>query len=116
MSGRTRSIFLFELGGAVFMVVVGSALHFLFFTTYVTILGHNLLALDIGTFIAAILIGQLLSAVLLTQAVSRRGVILPAGFGLLALQILAYSLFTFLPPDHWLFIEASSGMRGIPAF
>jgi hypothetical protein len=182
VSGRTRSIFLFELGGAVFMVVVGSALHFLFelaggwaplalvaavnesiwehlklafwpglfwaaiaplpaglrrreilavkgpgllvtavlivmvFTTYVTILGHNLLALDIGTFIAAILIGQLLSAVLLTQAVSRRGVILPAGFGLLALQILAYSLFTFLPPDHWLFIEASSGMRGIPAF
>ncbi|RBI70597.1 hypothetical protein DQW77_13705 [Roseovarius sp. TE539] len=69
----------------------------------------------IGTFIAAILIGQLMSAVLLIQVVSRRGVILPTGFGLLTLQILAYSLFTFIPPDHWLLIEASSGMRGIPA-
>ncbi|WP_104017960.1 DUF6512 family protein [Roseovarius nitratireducens] len=181
MSSSTRSIFLFELGGAVFMVVVGSALHFLFefaggwpplaliaavnesiwehlklafwpglfwaataplpaglrrrdvlavkgpgllitavlivvvFTAYVTILGHNVLALDIGTFVAAILIGQTLSAALLAQGAFLRGIVLRAGLGLLGLQILAYSLFTFLPPDHWLFIEASSGLRGIPA-
>jgi|SRR6056297_1255649 len=180
MSGRTRRIFLFELGGAVFMVVVGSALHFLFdlaggwaplaliaavnesiwehlklafwpglvwaavapmpaglqrrellavkgpgllvtavlivvvFTTYVTILGHNLLVLDIGTFVAAILVGQALSAALLARGVFRRGVVLRAGLGLLGLQILAYSLFTVMPPDHWLFVEASSGLRGIP--
>ena len=30
MSGRKRSILVFELAGAVFMVVLGSALHFLF--------------------------------------------------------------------------------------
>lgn len=181
MSSRTRRIFVFELGGALFMVVTGSALHFLFafaggwpplaliaavnesiwehlklafwpglvwaaiaplpaglgrremlavtgpgllvtavlivvvFTSYVTILGHNLLALDIGTFIAAIVIGQALSAALLVQGAFRRSKVLRAGLGLLGLQILAYGLFTFLPPDHWLFVEASSGVRGIPA-
>jgi len=181
MNGRTRSICVFELCGAVFMVVAGSGLHFLFaaaggwlplaliaavnesiwehlklafwpglvwaafaplpaglrrrdilavkgpgllvtallivvvFTTYVAILGHNLLALDIGTFVAAIVFGQALSAALLALGPFRSGVVLRAGLGLLVLQVLAYSLFTFVPPDHWLFVEASSGVRGIPA-
>jgi hypothetical protein len=181
MNLRTRSILVLELGGAAFMIVAGSGLHFVFaaaggwpplaliaavnesiwehlklafwpglfwaaiaplpaglrrremlavkgpgllvtavlivtvFTTYVAILGHNLLVLDIGTFAAAILAGQALSATLLTQGAFRRGVVLRAGLGLLGLQLLAYSVFTFLPPDHWLFVEASSGSRGIPA-
>lgn len=181
MNGRIRSILVFEMAGAVFMVVLGSALHFLFdmaggwpplaliaavnesiwehlklafwpgllwagfaplpaglrrqelltvkgpsllvtavlivtvFTTYTTILGHNLLALDIGTFVLAILIGQALSVALLAGGAFRHGVLMRAGLWLLVVQILAYSLFTFLPPDHWLFIEASSGVRGIPA-
>jgi len=180
MNSRTRRIFFFELGGAAFMVAVGSAMHFLFdlaegwrplaliaavnesiwehlklafwpglfwaglaplpaglrrrdvlaakgpgllvttvlivavFTTYVTILGHNILALDIGTFVIAIMIGQALSVVLLTGGAFQRRAFIRAGLGLLGLQIIAYSLFTYLPPDHWLFIEASSGLRGIP--
>ncbi|PQO24012.1 hypothetical protein C2I36_05295 [Rhodobacteraceae bacterium WD3A24] len=85
------------------------------FTTYTTILGRNLLALDIGTFVLAILIGQALSVALLAGGVFRHSALVRAGLWLLMLQILAYSLFTFLPPDHWLFIEASSGVRGISA-
>ncbi|SEM25360.1 hypothetical protein SAMN04488077_103164 [Roseovarius tolerans] len=180
MSSRTRSILIFELGGAAFMVAVGSAMHFLFelaggwpplaliaavnesiwehlklafwpglfwvgaaplsaglrrrevlaakapgllltavlivavFTTYVTILGHNLLALDIGTFVFAIVIGQALSGFLLIGGAFQRRAFIRAGLGLLGLQIIAYGLFTYIPPNHWLFIEASSGLRGIP--
>jgi len=180
MSSRTRSILIFELGGAAFMVAVGSAMHFLFelasgwpplaliaavnesiwehlklafwpglfwagvaplptglrrrevlaakgpgllvtavlivaiFTTYVTILGHNLLALDIGTFVFAIMIGQALSGFLLIGGAFQHHAFIHAGLGLLGLQVIAYSLFTYLPPDHWLFIEASSELRGIP--
>lgn len=181
MNGRIRSPFMFELAGAVFMILAGAALHFLFdlaggrpalalvaavnesiwehlklafwpgllwaglaprpaglrrrnllaakgpgllataalivavFTAYTAILGRNLLALDIGTFVLAILIGQGLSVVLLTGGLMQRPAFRRACLSLLVLQILAYSLFTYLPPDHWLFIEASSGARGIPA-
>ena len=85
------------------------------FTTYTAILGRNLLALDIGTFVLAILIGQALSVALLAGGAFRRSSLMRAGLWLLGLQILAYSLFTFLPPDHWLFIDENSGLRGIPA-
>ncbi len=85
------------------------------FTSYTAILGRNLLALDIGTFVLAILIGQTLSVALLAGTAFRHSALRCACLGLLVLQVLAYSLFTFLPPDHWLFVEASSGLRGIPA-
>ena len=180
MKASMRSVLVFEMAGAVMMIVVGSALHFLFdvagrwpplaliaavnesiwehlklafwpgllwagfapppgglrrrellavkgptllvtavlivtiFTSYTAILGYNLLALDIGTFGLAILIGQALSVALLAGDAFRHSVLMRAGLSLLFLQILAYSLFTFLPPDHWLFIEGSTGVRGIP--
>ncbi len=84
------------------------------FTSYTAILGRNLLALDIATFVLAILAGQTLSAWLLSHQAGWTGIIARSGLILLVLQILAYSLFTYFPPDHWLFIEASSGQRGIP--
>ena len=181
MISRTRRILVFELSGTVFMIVVGSALHFLFnwvggwppvaliaavnesiwehlklafwpglfwagimprpmgvhrrdllaakglslfitavlivaiFTSYTAILGRNLLALDIGTFVLAILIGQVLSAVLVASSAFQHDAFRRACLSLLGLQVLAFSFFTFLAPDHWLFIEASSGLRGIPA-
>jgi len=36
------------------------------------------------------------------------------GLALLAVQLAAYCVFTYFPPDHWLFIEVRSGLRGIP--
>ena len=84
------------------------------FTSYTAILGRNLLALDIATFVLAILAGQMLTAWLLTRGPGRRRAMLGPGLVLLALQFGAYSLFTFFPPDHWLFVETRSGLRGLP--
>jgi hypothetical protein len=69
---------------------------------------------QIGTFAFTIVIGQAPSVLSLNGgAFQRRAFILP-GLGLLGLQIISYGLFTYIPPDHWLFIEASSRLRGIP--
>ena len=84
------------------------------FTTYTAILGRNLLFLDIGTFVFAICVGQLISALLLKSGASQTRFVFVLGTLLLALQLIAYSLFTFFPPDHWLFVEARTGIRGIP--
>jgi len=96
-----------------FGLLVTAILIVVIFMTYTSILGHNLLLLDIGTFALAVLIGQIVSA-----AFSMRGtsalVLLRSGLGLLMMQIAAYSLFTFYPPDFWLFVDSRTGLSGIP--
>lgn len=84
------------------------------FTSYTAILGHNLLFMDIGTFVVAIFAGQMVSAFLIARSRDLETFILWPGFAILALQLLAYSVLTYFPPDHWLFIETRSGLRGIP--
>lgn len=84
------------------------------FTSYTAVLGRNLLALDIGTFVTAICIGQLISALLLKSGAIQKRVVFVLGVLLLSLQLLTYSLFTFFPPDHWLFVEAHTGLKGLP--
>jgi hypothetical protein len=96
-------------------LLVTAALIVEIFNSYTAILGRNLLILDIGTFVFAIVAGQLLSVWVLKLGSGWKWAILWPGAVLLALQLAAYSLFTFYPPDHWLFIEARSGLRGIPA-
>jgi hypothetical protein len=80
---------------------------------YKAILGHNLLALDIGIFVVAILLGQL-STVLILRIALERGPARALGRLLMVLQIGAYSLFTYLPPALPLFEETRSGLYGIP--
>ena len=92
---------------------VTAALIVAIFTTYTAILGRNLLPLDIGTFALAILLGQGLSAWLIGQGALERPAVRRAGLALLGVQLVAYGLFTFLPPHHWLFIETRNGLRGI---
>lgn len=94
-------------------LAVTAALIVSIFSTYTTILGRNLLILDIGTFVVAICVGQMLSALLLLNKTHQRWVIFLVGTALMALQVVAYSLFTFFPPEHWLFIETKTGIRGI---
>ncbi len=178
-AGRPSVVYAFEAVGAVFMVTVGSALHFAFdwaggwqplalvaavnesiwehlklafwpgvlwaalvpppgghgraralavkgmslpmaaglivviFTSYTAILGDNLLLLDIGTFVFAVFAGQAVSAWLLVRLPDRRATV-PLGLVLLGSQLAVYGLFTYFPPDHWLFIETRTGVRGIP--
>jgi len=82
------------------------------FLGYTRILGDNLLVLDIGTFVIAVVAGQVVAALVLIRAMRPRAMRM-IGLGLLAVQSAAYSLFTYFPPDYWLFIEARSGLRGL---
>jgi len=82
------------------------------FQSYTAILGRNLLVLDIGTFVVAVVLGQLGSIWLLT----RRPVVKPAawvGIALLLCQLAAFSLLTYVPPNHPLFIDPRSGAHGL---
>ena len=85
------------------------------FLAYTTVLERNFLFIDIGIFVAAICIGQLVSLLLLVYAIRVREHTQVFGLVLLGLQVFAFSTFTFFPLDHWLFIEAHSGAKGIPA-
>ena len=106
-----RRIEIFAVKGVSLLIAAG--LIVLVFTSYTAILGKNLLMFDIGTFVFAILVGQLLSAWLLAQGNGWRRWLFMPGLVLLVMQLTAYSLFTYFPPDHWLFIETHSGLRGI---
>ncbi len=96
-----------------FSLLATAALIVAISTSYSAILGRSLLPLDIGTFVAAILIGQCLSGWSLTRGFVRGRAVRRIGLALLMLQLFSYSVFTFFPPNHWLFIEERSGLRGI---
>lgn len=83
--------------------------------SYKALLDRNILALDIGIFLVAVAVGQLTAAVLLGSLERRPAAWLhPLGSVLLLVQVLAYSLFTYLPPPFVLFEEERSGRYGIP--
>lgn len=83
--------------------------------SYKALLDRNILALDIGIFVVAVAVGQLTAAVLLVRLERRPAAWLhPLGIVLLLAQVLAYSLFTYLPPPLLLFEEERSGRYGIP--
>ena len=84
-----------------------------FFYAYTTITGTENLIVDIVIFIVAVALGQLASYRILT--ISR----LPSSFSWLALTFLIilaviYGLFTFYTPHVPFFMDAESGIYGIP--
>ena len=83
------------------------------FVSYTAVLGHNLLALDIGTFVVAVTAGQVLAAWMRIRTPRTRSLAWTGGVLLFA-QIAAYTLFTYFPPDAWIFVEVGTGVRGIP--
>lgn len=83
------------------------------FVSYTHILGRNIFILDIGTFALAVFIGQVASALLIIRRVNNRE-LARLGLALLFVQLAAYSLFTFYPPDLWLFLDSRTGTVGIP--
>ena len=179
MTSRSRAILRWELTGAIFIIVVGSALHFVFgwtggwrpvaviaavnesiwehlklafwpglfwallprrdlelpvlerlatkgftllltaflivsiFTGYTAILGYNILLLDIGIFVLAVLIGQIVSALVGIYGIAG-STFLVLGLSIVIVQVTAYGLLTYYPPDLWLFVDSRNGLRGIP--
>jgi hypothetical protein len=83
------------------------------FYGYTSLLGRNVLALDIATFVIAIAIGQLSSALLVKSELKFNWVRSTGGL-LLTIQLAAYSSFTFYPPAFGMFEDPRIGIRGIP--
>jgi len=86
----------------------------LIFTTYTAILGENILYLDIGTFVVAVALGQIVSAWALIAGPARQGY-RRLGHMLLCGQLVAYSVLTFFPLPFDYFMDARSGILGIPS-
>lgn len=97
-----------------FALLVAPVLIVTIFTGYTAILGDNLLVLDIGTFVLAVMAGQVVAAGLLSCRVESQ-VLIRLGLGLLTALLIAFSLFSFFPPDHWLFVDPGTGLRGMDA-
>ncbi len=95
-----------------FALLAAPALIVGIFYGYTSVLGRNLLVLDIATFVVAVIAGQSLSAFLI-HAGRPMGRMRLFGLGLLACQLVAYSTWTYFPPPGALFIEERSGLSGI---
>ena len=102
-----------RLAGKGFGLFLTAILIVMIFKGYTAILGQNLLMLDIGTFVLAVLIGQIASVVSSIHGMPAPA-LLSFGLALLLVQIIAYTFFTFYPPEIWLFIDSNDGLRGIP--
>jgi hypothetical protein len=96
-----------------FALLAAPLLIVLMFYGYTSLLGRNILLLDIATFVVAIAAGQIVSA-RLTTAQGWTNITLTLGTACLACQLLAYSTFTYYPPPLQIFEDGRNGSRGIP--
>ena len=96
-----------------FTLFLTAVLIVVIFTSYTSILGHNLLLLDIATFVLAVVIGQSVSAALGIYGIPGSAIFL-VGLSLFIAQLTAYTFLTYYPPDLWLFVDSRNGLRGIP--
>ena len=83
-----------------------------FFYGYTSVLGDNLLVLDMSTFVAAVILCQWLSYHLLTSGERSPAANLSAAMLVVAFAIL-FVIFTFVAPHVGLFRDGPSGMYGI---
>jgi hypothetical protein len=81
------------------------------FYGYTALIGHHILWADIAIFGFAVSIGQIISFRVMTRRpVSQRVKVI--GGVLFVIMILAFSLFTYLPPHFSLFRDSTSGQYG----
>ena len=83
------------------------------FYGYTALIGHHILWVDIALFGFAVSIGQMISFRVMTWSLLSPKVKV-TGAVLLFIMILAFSLFTYLPPHFFLFRDATSGQYGFP--
>ena len=97
-----------------FALLIAPVFIVLMFYTYTSLLGRNLLALDITIFVVAIALGQIGSAKLINARRWKHDTC-TLGTGLLLCQLIAFTSFTFYPPPLSIFEDSRDGTRGIPA-
>lgn len=101
--------FLFAKAAGVYLMPIAIAA---IFYSYKAILGHHLLVLDILTFVAAVIIGQMASyGIMLRPEFTKKHDIIWVS-ALIAL-FLAFVIFTFCPPQNFIFKDQVSGLYGI---
>jgi hypothetical protein len=83
-----------------------------FFYLYLWLIGHDVFVLDIAIFVLAVTIGQLISYFILLRKEFPEPLAKPA-FVLLLMLVLAFLLFSYLPPRMLLFQDPLSGGYGI---
>jgi hypothetical protein len=83
-----------------------------FFYGYKTLIGHNILWVDISLFVFAVFAGQMFSYRLLLRQSFSAGIKILAMI-LLVFMVTAFSLFTFFPPHCPLFCDPQTGHYGI---
>jgi hypothetical protein len=82
-----------------------------FFYGYTALIGHHILWVDIALFGFSVGIGQAVSfRLMIRRPLSRKDKFL--GALVLIMMILAFSLFTYLPPHFSLFRDSTSGQYG----
>ncbi len=96
------------------LITVSVLIVFLFYG-YTAMLGRNFLAADISIFFIGVYFGQVVS-VASVSFLGRMLVLRWMGLGLLAIQVFAFSCFTFWPPQTLLFEDPRNGRFGIPAY
>lgn len=82
------------------------------FYGYKTLIGYNILWVDISLFVFAVFTGQMISCGLLLRQSFDSGLKILAMI-LLVMMIAAFSLFTFFPPHCPLFCDLQTGQYGI---
>lgn len=101
--------FIFAKALAIYLIPV---LIIIFFYSYTTILGYNLLVFDISTFIVSVIIGQIVSYKIMNNPeFSQKWV--KISILSLAVLVLAFIIFTFWAPHNFLFLDPVSGGYGI---
>ena len=95
------------------LITVSVLVVFLFYS-YTAMIGRNFLAADISIFFIGIYFGQVVSVTSVSFLV-RMLILRWMGLGLLAIQIYAFSCFTFWPPQTPLFEDPRNGRFGISA-
>lgn len=101
--------FLFAKAIGIFLMPVSIIV---LFYSYTAILGDNLLIFDISTFIVAVIIGQVASWKIMSREQISQKLELPSLISICLLVSLVI-LFTFNPPQCFLFKDPISGLYGI---
>jgi hypothetical protein len=105
----TRNFAIAKAAGILAMPLIISAL----FYGYLAVIGEDILIADILLFIVAVIVGQWLSMYLLTRPAIEIPWLRGLALGVLAVMLVAFSLFTYFPPQNFIFEHIDSGQYGI---
>ena len=86
-----------------------------FFYSYTAVVGHEILAVDIGSFVAGAALCQLVSLAWMRGRPQNGPRTWPAGGAGLALIAALFMLFTFVTPRLPIFRDSTTGEYGAPA-